>query len=143
MRCVVDASVAVAWLLPSQGSRAIQRFWSEAIANDWELLVPTMFYLETASAVRVRIAKGQINALVGEEIFSDLTALPVTERAPRGLLQRAWALARRYGHGRIYDAQYMALAEMERCDLWTQDLRLVRSVQPHVRWVRPVDEGYR
>jgi len=142
MRCVVDASVAVAWLLPAHRSEAVQRFWADAITNDWEMIVPAQFYAESASAVRLRVARRQIDVSEGDAIFDDLIALPVVERAPRGLLQRAWALAKRYSHGRIYDAQYLALAEMERCELWTLDRRLVRSVQPHLQWVHAVDEEY-
>ena len=140
MRCVVDASVAVAWLLPSRRSQAIRRFWVEAITDDWELLVPTMFYLETASTIRLRVALKELTASEGDEVFEDLMALPVVERAPHGLLQRAWTLAKRFGHGRIYDAQYLALADIERCDLWTLDRRLIRSVQPQMQWLHTIDE---
>lgn len=142
MRCVIDASVAVAWLLPSQGSQAIRRFWREAIAGDWELLVPSIFYLETASTIRLQVAQHKISKADGDGMFEDLIALPVVERSPRGLLQRAWMLAKRYGHGRIYDAQYLALAEMQRCELWTKDDRLVRSIPPRLHWVRAVVEEY-
>jgi predicted nucleic acid-binding protein len=37
-----------------------------------------------------------------------------------------------------YDAQYVALAEMLGCDLWTADLRLVdtlRAALHFVRWI--------
>ena len=57
MRCVVDASVAVAWLLPAHWSEAVQRFWADAITNDWEMIVPAQFYAESASAVRLRVAR--------------------------------------------------------------------------------------
>ncbi|MCX8103722.1 MAG: type II toxin-antitoxin system VapC family toxin [Candidatus Bipolaricaulota bacterium] len=35
-----------------------------------------------------------------------------------------------------YDSAYLALAEQEKCDLWTGDVAFYRVVSKRLRWVR-------
>ena len=45
-------------------------------------------------------------------------------------------LAHRFGIPAAYDAHYLALAEVEKCELWTADERLWNAVRSEVDWVR-------
>ncbi|MCS7197807.1 MAG: type II toxin-antitoxin system VapC family toxin [Candidatus Bipolaricaulota bacterium] len=47
--------------------------------------------------------------------------------------QRVTALAHKIT---AYDSAYLALAEQEKCDLWTGDVAFYRAVCKKLRWVR-------
>jgi len=44
-------------------------------------------------------------------------------------------LAERFKLPAAYDTQYLALAELEECDLWTTDTRMWRVVRDQFSWV--------
>ena len=60
----------------------------------------------------------------------------VTE--PGGLYLRSLGLAAESGLTNAYDAQYVALAEIEGCELWTADERLAGAMKPLPSWLRVV-----
>jgi predicted nucleic acid-binding protein len=76
----------------------------------------------------VRIRRRDINRLAAEP-----DAAP---REPPDLPLRAFDIAAQFNLKWIYDAFYVALADMIGCDLWTADARLheaVRGVHSNVR----------
>ena len=57
------------------------------------------------------------------------------------LHDRAWYWAGRLNQSKTYDAQYVALAELERADFWTADRRLVNGArQAGAGWVHWIGE---
>jgi predicted nucleic acid-binding protein len=56
---------------------------------------------------------------------------------PRGLFDRAWALAVELDSPTTYDAVYLAAAELRRCELWTADERLANAARK-LKWVQLV-----
>jgi predicted nucleic acid-binding protein len=57
------------------------------------------------------------------------------------LHERALYWAARMNHHKSYDAQYVALAEQERADLWTADQRLAKGArQIGAGWVHWIGE---
>jgi len=47
-------------------------------------------------------------------------------------------LASQHGLTNAYDAQYLALAELEGYELWTADERLANSLEPTSSWLKLV-----
>ncbi len=47
------------------------------------------------------------------------------------IAQRTVAITHLTGQTYAYDAQFLALAERLRCDLWTADARFLRAMQRH------------
>jgi predicted nucleic acid-binding protein len=121
---VVDASVVVTGLADdgSDGDRVRARLRSE------ELAAPDLLDLEVTSAWRRLVAAGDIDERRAALALADLRSLRV-ERAPHGpLLERGWELRHNLT---VYDAAYVALAELLRVDLLTGDRRLAEA--PGVR----------
>jgi len=74
-----------------------------------------------------------------EVAFATLQALPIQPMSVLGQRQRAWELAAVYGFATVYDATYLARAELHGCEFWTADERLfqkVRDTLPFVKWLR-------
>lgn len=124
MTLVVDASVAVKWVLPEAGSE-------RAIAmrtTDEDLIAPSLACAEIGSAIWRAVLRGDLSAAEARENLKVAVAhyqriIPLEE-----LADAAIALAIRLRHP-IYDCFYLALAERERCPLITGDARLIEAAK--------------
>ena len=114
---VVDASVVVTGLADDgpDGDRVRSRLRGE------QLVAPHLIDLEVVSAWRRLVAAGDIDERRATLALEDLRALRL-ERSPHGpLLDRCWELRHNLT---VYDAAYVALAELMDADLLTGDRRL-------------------
>jgi predicted nucleic acid-binding protein len=121
---VVDASVVVTALSDdgAEGERARQRLLAERLA------APHLIDVEVLAAWRRLAGSGRLEEQRAALARSDLRALAI-ERVPhRALLERAWELRPNLT---VYDAVYVALAEMLGAPLVTGDNKLASA--PGVR----------
>ncbi|MEK7872471.1 MAG: type II toxin-antitoxin system VapC family toxin [Chloroflexota bacterium] len=130
----VDASFVLAELLQAAHEPEAEVFWRRWVDGDISLVAPPLFFAEVTSVLRGKVFHGQIGAAEGERVFSVFLRLQVDSVNPVDLQERAWALAKKYNRPKAYDAQYLAVAEMLGCDLWTADQRLANAVRE--KWVR-------
>ena len=118
-RAVVDASVAVKWLVDEKYTKqALQAY------DTYELLAPTLIYAEVASALSKAVIRRELIADEGprkmlEIIGADIETVPDELLAPEAVF-----LATRLNHS-VYDCFYLALAEAEEAPLITADRKLV------------------
>ncbi len=110
---VADASLIVDALLHPGPAR--DRLESELTA------APELVDAEVASALRRRLATRRIDADIANAVLDDYLSLTIDRRAHLPVLQRAWELRH---NATIYDALYIALAEMLDVPLVTRDARL-------------------
>jgi predicted nucleic acid-binding protein len=121
MTLVIDASVALKWMLQEEGTdRAI------AIRSESELVAPALILAEVGNALWKTVRRGEAPLF---EAQAALNALPrfffrLVESAE--LSARALDLAVAVDHP-IYDCYYLALAERERAPLMTADNRLLTA----------------
>jgi predicted nucleic acid-binding protein len=113
---VVDASVAVKWILPESGSSAAAALRK---LND-DLSAPSLIAVEVGNALWKAVRRGSVTrseALEGFEaaLISLQSLIPIEE-----LRVRALALAIELRHP-IYDCFYLALAQRETALLVTAD----------------------
>jgi len=120
---VVDASVLVTALADdvSDGDRARARLRGEALA------APDHVDLEVTSVLRGRHAGGHISARRAELALADLAALPMDRVPTLRLIARCWELR---DNLTVYDAAYVALAEVLDAPLLTADARLAKAPGP-------------
>ncbi len=74
----------------------------------------------------------------GEEAFSIYLDIPIRIIDEQEVYRKAWQLAKEFNLPVCYDMQYLAVAELEDCELWTADRRLAKSLKGkanRVRWV--------
>lgn len=124
---VVDASVAVkAALTDGFGELGGRR-----------LLAPTLLWSEASSALTHLGWRGEISADEAQAALARLVDAAIEPRESRLVVIRAAAIARRHGWARTYDAEYVALAEMEGVPLVTLDARLRRSMAGRIDVLGP------
>ncbi|MFH0914148.1 MAG: type II toxin-antitoxin system VapC family toxin [Chloroflexota bacterium] len=134
----VDASLAILWLMPVQRTRRAAELLERWVRAGVDLIGPPLFDAEVTSTIRLHVYLKKILPEEGEEAFSGYSALGVRTVTPPGLCRRAWELAREHNQPRTYDMQYLAVAELADCELWTGDERLANSLQgknKRVKWV--------
>lgn len=137
-RVCVDASLALAWVIPAQASED-----ANALRQDWyetgvELLGPQMFRAEVTSVLREEVFFKRMPPEEGEEGFAVYLEIPIRIISSPDVYRKAWELAIDYNQRRTYDMQYLAVAELEDCELWTLDKKLVTSLHgktKRVKWV--------
>ena len=137
MTVVVDASVAVKWVLLenlSDEALALKGRWTES--NEWTI-APPIFRPEITNALHRAVRRGEIDKTSGSDGVGFLVASTEINE-PLLLYARAFEIADELGLGATYDALYIALAEHHACEMWTADRRLVRAAQqrfPSVHWL--------
>ena len=135
----VDASLALSWVLPmdvNARSEALFQGWARAGAV---LLGPPLLYAETVSVIRNKVFRRLLTPEEGRAALELFFAYGVRAREPAGLYRRAFDLATELRRPQTYDAQYVALAQIEGCELWTADRRLCAAFSPLCSWVKLVE----
>lgn len=117
---VVDASALAPALADdtSAGDAARSRLRGE------RLTAPELLDLEVVSVLRRQLLVGDLDPRRAELALRDLSDLPVRRVPHRRLLGRCWDLRENLT---VYDASYVALAELLDLVLVTGDVRLARA----------------
>jgi predicted nucleic acid-binding protein len=116
---VIDANVAVAACAEREGFAEL---------GD-ELAAPPLMWSEARANLHLELFKQAISAEDAAIMHERLETCPVMRQDPPELGRRAWELAERFGWGRTYDAEYVALAQILKCCLVTIDARLRRGTK--------------
>ena len=119
-RYVLDASAAVA-LLADAGPAGQ---WVESTLQDGALAAHDLMPFEAANILRRQAAAGFLDGSAATLAHADLVSLPIDFFPYAVLAERAWQLRANYT---IYDASYVALAELTQAALVTLDRRLARG----------------
>jgi predicted nucleic acid-binding protein len=109
-RFVVDASVAIAWVHPSQASTDSDT-WLARLEADAELVVPAIWTLEVSNALLVLERRNRLERGEGARAIGYLRSLPVEveELAADRVFERVTELAREEALS-VYDACYLEVA---------------------------------
>ena len=136
----VDASLAVKVVVTEPDSDKADALFDEWAYEGKQLIVPAFFAVETDSILRQKVAlRKELTPEQAEAAFAKLQTLPIQQIAVVGQRQRAWEMATDYGFVTVYDATYLALAELRGCEFWTADERLfnrVKDTLTFVKWLR-------
>jgi predicted nucleic acid-binding protein len=98
------------------------------VPADHELLAPTLLRSQTLSALHEAVHEGEIPADVALERLARIRALPIRLLGDAVLRRRAWDVAEQLGWAETYDAEYVALTQLQADALVTLDAELARRV---------------
>lgn len=138
---VVDASLAVKWVVGepySSEARALLDHWRD---DGRRLLAPALFLYEVTNALAKRIQRSQLTLEQAKERLRFFQESGPLLQQIGSVHPRALELMERFGLPTAYDAHYLALAEYQRCECWTADERLWNTVKRQISWVRWIGEG--
>jgi predicted nucleic acid-binding protein len=109
------------------------------VSSEHELLAPTLLRSQTLSLLHEAVQRGELSAEVARERLARIGRMPIRLLGDAVLRRRAWELADRLGRASTYDAEYVALTQLQADALVTRDEELARDVRGVVR-VASVDE---
>ncbi|MDP9345854.1 MAG: type II toxin-antitoxin system VapC family toxin [Actinomycetota bacterium] len=119
-RVVCDASALVALLLDGGPDGR----WATEALTGGELAAPSLVAFESANIIRRHELAGLVSADQAGQAHADLLDLAIELWPYEMLAARAWELRRNLS---IYDAGYVALAELTSATLVTLDRRIGRA----------------
>lgn len=99
-----------------------------------------MFNVEVTSTLRRQVYFGKLLPEEGEMAFQLFLELGVHTIDHTSVTRLAWEMAKRFNLPRTYDLQYLAVAEVADCPLWTGDRKFVNSLQNRTRRVKWVGD---
>jgi predicted nucleic acid-binding protein len=102
-------------------------------ARDHQLLAPTLLRSQTLSALHEAVQRGEIPADVARDRLARIGRMPIRLLGDGVLRRRAWELADRLGWASTYDAEYVALTQLQADALVTLDDDLANRVGRIVR----------
>ena len=137
----VDASVAAKWFLQEEWADRARALLRDTLNADEPIVAPPLLPYEVTNILRLRWrASAPIPLERALVHLDDFLGVPIELRNPPGLHRHALVLADTYGLPAAYDAHYLALAEHLDCLLWTDDHRLLRSLEGRLPFVRPISD---
>jgi len=98
------------------------------VAHEHELLAPTLLRSQTLSALHEAVQRGELPADVARDRLTRIGRMPIRLLGDAVLRRRAWEVADRLGWTSTYDAEYVALTQLQADAFVTLDADLARSV---------------
>jgi predicted nucleic acid-binding protein len=97
------------------------------VAPGHELLAPTLLRSQTLSALHEAVHNGELSADVAHERLQNVGAISIRLLGDAVLRRRAWEIAEQLGWAGTYDAEYLALTQLQADAFVTLDAELARQ----------------
>jgi predicted nucleic acid-binding protein len=94
-----------------------------------KLLAPTLLRSQTLSALHEAVQRGEIPADIARDRLSRIGRMPIRLLGDAVLRRRAWDLADQLDWASTYNAEYVALTQLQADAFITLDAELARSVE--------------
>ena len=102
------------------------------------MLAPTLLRSQTLSVLHEAVQRGELAADVARERLARVGQMKIRLLGDAVLRRRAWELADQLGWASTYDAEYIALTQLQADAFVTLDAELARSVEGVVA-TAPID----
>jgi predicted nucleic acid-binding protein len=99
------------------------------VSPEHELLAPTLLRSQTLSSLHEAVQRGEVSAEVAREHLARIQRMPIRLLGDAVLRRRAWDLADELGWAETYDAEYVALTQLQADAFVTMDTELARRVE--------------
>jgi predicted nucleic acid-binding protein len=103
-----------------------------------ELLAPTLLRSQTLSALHEAVHRGELPAEVARDRLARIQAIPIRLLGDAVLRRVAWKVADELGWAETYDAEYVALTQLQADAFVTLDAALAQKVEGIVE-TAPID----
>ena len=133
----VDASLAIKVVVSEAGSDKADSLFTQWADEETQLIAPVFFEVETDSILRQKVSlRRELTMEQAQRAFASLQVLPIKTTHSPEQRERAWEIAREFQFPTVYDATYLALAELRRCEFWTADEKLFKQVRDKLTFVQ-------
>jgi predicted nucleic acid-binding protein len=98
------------------------------VSAEHELLAPTLLRSQTLSAQHEAVQRGELEGDAARERLGRIQRTPIRLLDDAVLRRRAWEVADQLGWAETFDAEYVALTQLQADAFVTLDEKLARSV---------------
>ena len=135
---VVDANVAIKWLLPENHAEDAIRI----LKSKKDFLAPDFIWVEVANVFWKKTRQKEIEEKQAQEMLRDLFRFSIQTCPSKPLLAPAMSLASQFSIS-VYDALYLALAVTQETVLVTADRKMFEAVNKrpfisNVAWIEDI-----
>jgi predicted nucleic acid-binding protein len=109
------------------------------VATGHKLLAPTLLRSQVLSALHEAVQRRELPADVARDRLARIARMPIRLLGDAVLRRRAWDIADRLGWASTYDAEYLALTQLQADAFVTLDPKLARTARGIVT-VASIDE---
>ena len=93
-----------------------------------KLHAPTLWRSETLTKLYEAVRRGELTRDAAREQIAYINGLKIRLLGDAVLRRRAWELAEQLGLDTTYEAEYIALAQLQKCTLVSSDKRVLKRV---------------
>jgi predicted nucleic acid-binding protein len=99
------------------------------VAAKHKLLAPTLLRSQTLTALYEAVRRGELAADIARDRLARVGRMPIRLLGDAVLRRRAWEIADQLGWASTYDAEYVALTQLQADAFVTLDAKLARQVE--------------
>src|SRR5690242_3269937 len=99
------------------------------VSPEHKLHAPTLWRSETLSALYEAVRRGELSADVAREQLAFIGRMKIRLLGDAVLRRRAWELAQQLDFPTTYQAEYIALAQLQKCTLVSTDGQLLKRAR--------------
>jgi predicted nucleic acid-binding protein len=99
------------------------------VSADHELLAPTLLRSQALSMLHEAVHRGELAADVALNLLERIWRMRIRLLGDAVLRRRAWEVAQQMGWADTYNAEYVALTQLQADAFVTRDAQLARSVK--------------
>jgi predicted nucleic acid-binding protein len=103
------------------------------VRDEHKLLAPTLLRSQVLSMLHEAVQRRELTADEARDRLASIRRLPIRLLGDAVLQRRAWEIADRLGWASTYDAEYVALTQLQADAFITLDVGLARSLGGIVR----------
>ena len=140
----VDASLAAKWIFPEHYSDEALALVTQCAQVGERVVAPPLLSSEVTNIMRQRMLRDHLTLDEAKNLLEQFSGFTISITSPAALSETALALADAHKLPAVYDAYYVALAQLLGCELWTSDQRLLRALGgklTFVKWIGDYPTG--
>lgn len=144
----LDASIFVKVLVEEEDSNKATALMRKIIHSEQVIVLPSFAWAEVGAVLRKKRRRNELAIQEADDLWLEYRQFPGIEYLPDDdtIMDRAWKISRYFDMPTLYDATYMAVAEIveertrEICEFWTADERLFNTLGGKKRYVMLLQE---
>lgn len=117
-RVVIDASIALAFLLPDEREIKVDVLFKALTEGKTKIFIPKLFYFEVANGLRSAVIRKRISSQLAKKLLENLVKLRLEEKGINWVKTFQIALEKNVS---FYDASYLAIARKGKIPLLSLD----------------------
>lgn len=132
----IDTNVWIAYLVPEALQTQARNLIVPLLTSSTRLVAPAFGWVEVGSVLRKKVRLGYITAEQADGIYQDFCQMPIEYLDNDAIRVKTWAIAQQFSLATLYDAAFLAIAELEAAEFWTADETLLNIVSPSLTSVK-------